>query len=108
MKEDPIVDLDFLHGDGLKLLRSSLNVTQAQLAKMAEISESTLSKVENSKQNPTLPTLIKLRSALHQALRKSEKYNRRYQVILAAHVFRGEQEEENNIESSLNKKLDEF
>ena len=48
----------------IRLARKVLNWTQAELSFQANVSESTISRVENKKTNPLLTTIIKLLKAL--------------------------------------------
>ena len=48
----------------IRLARKALNWTQAELSFRANVSESTISRVENKKTNPLLTTIIKLLKAL--------------------------------------------
>lgn len=44
----------------LKVIRAEQNLTQTELAKMAEISRSTLSQIENGEIDPSFETIAKL------------------------------------------------
>ncbi len=55
-------------GTSIKERRRILNITQAQLAELAEISVNTLYKIERNQANPTLHTLEKLADILGMQL----------------------------------------
>lgn len=48
----------------LKKIRISKNLTQPQLAKISQVSQSEISDIENFKKSPTLYTIEKLANAL--------------------------------------------
>lgn len=55
-------------GKRLKEIRKQRNLTQEQLAKMAGITRSYLSDVENSRKNPSIKTVELLASKLNMSL----------------------------------------
>ena len=59
----------------IKIERIRQNLTQSQLAKMIEVHEKYIGKIESGKQNITIRTLIKLSKALNVDLDKFMKIN---------------------------------
>ena len=51
-------------GELIRQRRKQLNLTAAQLARLVRCSKSFISKIENGKRRPSLPTLLKLCAAL--------------------------------------------
>lgn len=54
----------FSLGDRLVYLRERRHMTQQELAKAADVSQSTIAHIENNKKDPSISTLKKLASAL--------------------------------------------
>lgn len=51
-------------GERLKFFRESRKLTQAQLAKLADVSQATIAHIEKSSKDPSVETLRKLATAL--------------------------------------------
>lgn len=51
-------------GENLKKIRTSKNITQAELAEKLSVDKSFISNIENGKNNPTLSTITNLAKAL--------------------------------------------
>ena len=51
-------------GELIRQRRKQLNLTAAQLARLVRCSKSFISKIENGKRRPSLPTLLRLCQAL--------------------------------------------
>ena len=58
------LSLENLHGKGLRNIRKTLGLTQRGLAAITGICCSSISNIENGKQDPTMKTIIKVRDAL--------------------------------------------
>ncbi|NYT00101.1 MAG: helix-turn-helix transcriptional regulator [Methanocellales archaeon] len=58
------LSLENLHGEGLRNIRKTLGLTQKGLAAITGICCSSISNIENDKQDPTLKTIIRVRDAL--------------------------------------------
>ena len=54
----------FTLSERIKYLRQKRDLTQAQLAKLAQISQSTVAQIESGDKDPSLTTLLKLSGAL--------------------------------------------
>ncbi len=58
------LSLENLHGKGLRNIRKTLGLTQKGLAAITGICCSSISNIENDKQDPTMKTIIRVRDAL--------------------------------------------
>ena len=58
------LSLENLHGKGLRNIRKTLGLTQKGLAAITGTCCSSISNIENDKQDPTLKTIIRVRDAL--------------------------------------------
>lgn len=54
----------FTLSERIKYLRQKRDLTQAELAKLAQVSQSTVAQIESGDKDPSLTTLLKLSSAL--------------------------------------------
>ena len=54
----------FTLSERIKYLRQKRDLTQSQLAKLAQISQSTVAQIENGDKDPSFTTLLKLSGAL--------------------------------------------
>ena len=66
-------------GKTIKKRRKTLNVTQPQLAELADISVNTLYKIERGQANPTFETLEKIASILGMEIRLEIRRNNKAQ-----------------------------
>lgn len=55
-------------GTRIRIRREEINMTQPELAKMANLSQGYVSELENGKYNPTAPTLLRLAKALRMSV----------------------------------------
>ena len=58
------LSLENLHGKGLRNIRKSLGLTQKELAALTGICCSSISNIENDRQDPTMKTITRVRDAL--------------------------------------------
>ncbi len=68
------IDLDSLHGTGLKRMRESLNLTQRELARISGLSRSTISSIETGRHDPTLGTVMRMRDAMLAYMFKNQRF----------------------------------
>lgn len=52
-------------GEKIKALRTSLNLTQEELALKAELDSTSICKIESDKANPSMKALVRLAKALN-------------------------------------------
>ena len=72
-------------GQTVLLCRSSLGISQKKLAEKAQVSVSTIRRIESGRSKPRITTLLKLERALgvpYGFLSGNEAHNCRYQVFL--------------------------
>ncbi|MDD2666182.1 MAG: helix-turn-helix transcriptional regulator [Methanocellales archaeon] len=58
------LSLESLYGKGLRNIRKTLGLTQKELAALTGICCSSISNIENDRQDPTVKTMIRVRDAL--------------------------------------------
>ena len=63
-KREEIVFPEYDLGERIKFLRSSRELSQAQLAKSAKVSQPTIAQIESGKKDPSVDTLIKIAKVL--------------------------------------------
>ncbi|MDI6903168.1 MAG: helix-turn-helix transcriptional regulator [Methanocellales archaeon] len=65
------LSLESLHGRGLRNIRKTLGLTQKELAALAGICCSSISNIENDRQDPTMKTITRVRDALLDHIAKN-------------------------------------
>ncbi|HYD34627.1 MAG TPA: helix-turn-helix transcriptional regulator [Vitreimonas sp.] len=72
LEQKQIVELELLYYDilvELRKMRKKLHLTQAEVAKRANLPRTTITKIESGSYNPTLNTLMTIASAFNKKLK---------------------------------------